>query len=348
MNYKYRHRERYKGVDIDIKANSTKTLIEKIKAKKSKIDKSFLDSNTLFKDFGEKYLRTYKQPTVTDDTFSGLQILFYKHILNGIGNKPVGQIKPLEVQEMLNTNIYSKDYTQKIYNLTCQLFRYAYKNGLLSTDYSLDLEKPKGIPTKAGRSLTPKEEKAFFKVIEGHRAEMICKLMYYCGLRTAEARNLQWMDVDLKKNIIHIRGTKTHNADRYVPIPDVFVPFLASHKQGPFDNVCDPDKQRNEKAWRNVKRLMNIELGCKMKRNQLLEPYPVQEPLRLYDLRHTYCTNLEKQGVPISIASRLMGHANIQITAKIYTHATDESMELARDLINGNMGNETGKKRVNA
>lgn len=29
MNYKYRHRERYKGVDIDIKANSSKTFIEK-------------------------------------------------------------------------------------------------------------------------------------------------------------------------------------------------------------------------------------------------------------------------------------------------------------------------------
>ena len=81
---------------------------------------------------------------------------------------------------------------------------------------------------------------------------------------------------------------------------------------------------------------MNIELGCRMYRNKLMEPYPVQEPLRLYDLRHTYCTNLEKQGVPISIASRLMGHANIQITSAIYTHDSEESLEKARELINGN------------
>lgn len=347
MNYKYRHREHYRGVEIDIKANSTKSLTDKIKAKKEQIDKSFLDSKTLLKDFGEKYLRTYKKPVVTDDTYSGLKTIFDKHILVGIGNKPVGKIKPLEVQEMLNTHVYSKDYTQKIYNLTCQLFHYAYKNGLLPTDYSLDLEQPKGTPTQAGRSLTPKEEQAFLEVIVGHRAEMICRLMYYCGLRTGEARALLWRDVDLTTKIIHIRGTKTNHAERYVPIPDTFVPFLLQHRKSPFDNVCNPDKQFNQRAWRNVKRLMNIKLGCRIERNELIPPFPVQEPLRLYDLRHTYCTNLEKQKVPISIAARLMGHANIQITARIYTHATDESMELARDLINGKTGNETGKNGTN-
>ncbi len=335
MKYKYRHQEVYKGVSIDIKANNLNDLSDKLKRKKHKIDHNYIDENTLLKDFGTKYLETYKQPVVSDKTYSGLETVFKKHILIGLGNKPVSKIKPLDVQEMLNNNVYSVDYTQKIYNLTCQLFRYAYKNGLTATDYSLDFEKPKGVPRKAGRSLTAAEEAAFLKVIAGHRAEMICKLMYYCGLRTGEARALIWKDVDFKRNIIHIPGTKTANADRYVPIPDVFVPFLKEHKGSPFDSVCDTDKQRNEKAWRNVKRLMNIELGCKVYRNKLVPPYPLQEPLRLYDLRHTYCTNLEKQGVPISIASRLMGHANIQITAKIYTHDSDESLEKARELING-------------
>ena len=346
MKYKYRHQEVYKGIPIDIKANNLNDLSEKLKKKKHKIDHSYIDENTPLKDFGTKYLETYKLPTISNKAYSGLETIFNNHILKDLGNRPVSKIRPLDVQEMLNNNVYSVDYTQKIYNLTCQLFRYAYKNGLTATDYSLDFEKPKGVPRKAGRSLTAKEEKAFLKVIEGHRAEMICKLMYYCGLRTGEARALKWKDVDLKKNTIHILGTKTRNADRYVPIPDAFVPYLSAHKDGPFEHVCDPDKQRNEKAWRNVKRLMNIEMGCRIERNKLIPPLPVQEPLRLYDLRHTYCTNLEKQKVPISIASRLMGHANIQITAAIYTHDSDESLELARELINGKeqpSGNIIGK-----
>lgn len=335
MKYKYRHQEVYKGVSIDIKANNLNDLSDKLKRKKHKIDHNYIDENTLLKDFGTKYLETYKQPTISDKAYSGLETIFNNHILKDLDNRPVSKIRPLDVQEMLNNNVYSVDYTQKIYNLTCQLFRYAYKNGLTATDYSLDFEKPKGVPRKAGRSLTAKEERAFLKVIEGHRAEMICKLMYYCGLRTGEARNLLWKDIDLNKNVIHVQGTKTRNAVRTVPIPDVFIPFLNNHKSDPFGHVCEPDKQRNEKAWRNVKRLMNIELGCRVYRNKLMPPFPVQEPLRLYDLRHTYCTNLEKQKVPISIASRLMGHANIQITAAIYTHDSDESLEMARALING-------------
>ena len=54
---------------------------------------------------------------------------------------------------------------------------------------------------------------------------------------------------------------------------------------------------------------------------------------RLYDIRHTYCTNLEKAGVPINIASRLMGHSDISITSKIYTHASDQAIEIARACI---------------
>lgn len=48
-----------------------------------------------------------------------------------------------------------------------------------------------------------------------------------------------------------------------------------------------------------------------------------------YDLRHTYCTDLERAGVPINIASKLMGHANINITAKIYTHTRQDTIDTA-------------------
>lgn len=43
-----------------------------------------------------------------------------------------------------------------------------------------------------------------------------------------------------------------------------------------------------------------------------------------YDLRHTYCTDLAKSGVPLVTASKLMGHSNVELTAKIYTHVDQE------------------------
>lgn len=74
-------------------------------------------------------------------------------------------------------------------------------------------------------------------------------------------------------------------------------------------------------------------MGATVFNHQLIEPLPLNKDFKLYYLRHTYCTDLELKGVPINIAKTLMGHSDISITAKIYTHATDETIELARTLI---------------
>ena len=54
----------------------------------------------------------------------------------------------------------------------------------------------------------------------------------------------------------------------------------------------------------------------------------------MYNLRHTYCTDLEKAKVPLNVARRLMGHSSILITSKIYTHESDDTLEDARHLLN--------------
>ena len=333
--YRHRHTETYNGIRIDVRANTRKELLEKVEAKKERINKTNINTNTKLKDFADMYIRTYKAPVVSEKWLQGLFLISDRHIVGSLGNRPISTIKPLEVQKMLNSLDVSSNYMTKIYNLTCQIFRHAYKNGLTVTDYTDGLEKPKGRKAKTGKRLTQKEQESMLRVIKGHKAETLCAVMYYCGLRTGEARNLLWKDVDIEARRIMVHGTKTKNAARIVPIPLPLVDILKSKEGKPNENVCIADKQQAERAWRNVKRLMNIDMGCEMFRNKLIPPYKVQEDLRLYDLRHTYCTNLELQGVPISIASRLMGHSNIGITANMYTHETSEAVAIAEELIDG-------------
>lgn len=64
---------------------------------------------------------------------------------------------------------------------------------------------------------------------------------------------------------------------------------------------------------------MDIHMGAKLYRNKIIES-KVAEDLTPYCLRHTFCTDLQKAGVPINVAKELMGHADIQTTANIYTH----------------------------
>ena len=71
---------------------------------------------------------------------------------------------------------------------------------------------------------------------------------------------------------------------------------------------------------------MNISMGCEVYRNALVPPYPLAEDFVPYCLRHTYCTDLQKKGVDIRVAQYLMGHADIQMTANIYTHIDDSTV----------------------
>lgn len=175
-----------------------------------------------------------------------------------------------------------------------------------------------------------------------HRGNLICKMMLYCGLREKEAIKLMRKNVDLNRRTVSIKNTKTEAGNRIVPIPDIFANELLEYKSGPDSLICDNNGKKYtpmaiQCLWKNIKRFMNIAMGCKVYRNRLIEPLPLADDFYMHNLRHTYCTDLEKSGVPINIASRLMGHSDISLTAKIYTHASMETLELARRLINSNV-----------
>lgn len=46
-------------------------------------------------------------------------------------------------------------------------------------------------------------------------------------------------------------------------------------------------------------------------------------------LMHTYGTDLHDAGVQINIARYLIGHADLSVTAKIYTHTTEKAIQEA-------------------
>lgn len=344
MAYKYRHRETYKGIKIDVRAHTSAELNRKVNKKKDSIDRNIIDSSTLLQDFGERYLAAYKQHTVSKSAYQDLNYILRALIL-GIGNHPLSQIRLIHLQEYLNSlTQYSDSYIKKQYDLLCQLFHHAYRNGITTTDYSEDLIRPKGKTGVTGRSLTDRERSILLEVLNGHRGELFCKLVLYCGLRPSEVQALTWDDIDLKSNTISISKSmkrdgsvgppKTVSAYRVVPIPLHLRELLVNFDRTSVE-LFSHNLTWRRRMWDNIKREMNLAMGCATYRNKLVPPYPLADDFTLYNLRHTYCTDLEKAGVPINIASRLMGHSSISITSKVYTHASAEALEIARALIDG-------------
>ena len=340
-DYTHRYRETYKGIRIDLRAKTSKELQRKVERKKAQIDRQTVDPDMRLRDFCYMYLETYKKNTVSESWYKDLHWIADK-LVDGVGNKPIGRIKPIEVQRFLNScSCYADGTIKKIYDVTNQVFKQIMLNG--STDYIFNLTAPKGKESTSGRSLTAHEQDVLLNVIQGHRGELFVLIMYHCGLRPSEVAALTWKDIDLKRNVLTVNkalkkdgtvgATKSVAGVREVPIPRNLSTMLMRNRKSPFSLVCE---QRNgyhtktslRKMWASIRKLASQELGYVF-------------DYRLYDIRHTYCTNLERMGVPINIASRLMGHSDISITSKIYTHASDEAIEIARRCIE--VGKVAGK-----
>jgi len=71
------------------------------------------------------------------------------------------------------------------------------------------------------------------------------------------------------------------------------------------------------------------------------------DSINFHGLRHTFCTLLAEQGVQIKTAAVLMGHSDINTTARIYTHVDTEQKKKAisklDDLVNYSIQNSVVK-----
>lgn len=255
-----------------------------------------------------------------------------KCILDEIGDMPLKQVKPFDCQMVLNKQSgKSKTQINETYQTLKFIFNTARINKLIVSDPSLDIVKPKGYKNTR-RALTDEERHHFLKVAETDERFNLFLLMYYCGCRPSEAREVMGKDIDFlnEQPMLHIRGTKTENADRVVPIPDVFYDKIKDVKPDEYVGSTSKGKKHDQQTYKRLcKRLyreMNISMGCEVYRNALVPPYPLADDFVPYCLRHTYCTDLQKKGVDIRVAQYLMGHADIQMTANIYTHIDDSTV----------------------
>ena len=230
------------------------------------------------------------------------------------------------------------------------LFKKARENNLIISDPTENLVKPQGTKGQR-RSITEYEREHIIKVASQTRKYYVFLLMLYCGCRPSEARECMGKDIVQIEgyNMLHIRGTKTATADRIVPIPNELFEIIGNTPKNEYIATMQTGNklkyENRSKLWNSFTRELNLSMGCKTYRNQLLPPYPVAPDLVPYCLRHTYCTDLARKGIDIRMAQKLMGHTDIQMTANIYTNfMQDDIVGAAKILSEGSTGGSTPKR----
>lgn len=336
MEYKYRKSFTFGGKRYWVKGQTLEEVYSKMANRRRDLEEGrvIISGNTTVEEWSYRALAIHKSKT---DNYQNTLLQLRKHILPAIGPLPIKSVKPIQLDEIMQAQEgMSYSHVTKIYQLLKFIFRTAKANELIIKDPTENLLRPKCVKGSR-RSITAHERKHLLECFD--RCDFrLFELMLFCGCRPEEAARVIGKDFEIieGKPMLHIRGTKTVNSDRYVPAPpriwekrpkNPFEYFAPNQAGGP----CVDSSYRRLRE--RLKRELNISMGCRVYRNALVPPYPLADDFVPYCLRHTYCTDLAKAKVDVRVAQKLMGHANISITADIYTHTDMDDILEASDLL---------------
>lgn len=365
----------FEGRTYEVCGATEEEALEKKLRKLQQLEAGLVDSSSTVEHWAEVWYATYvAHRKITAKSKAMYKGFLDREIVPALGKVKLSKVTPLRLQQLLNTHAgESSSGVGKLRMVIKALFRRAYLNRLIPFDPSEGLVLPE-TTTNPHRSLTEAERAALIAVAsypsfdgKKNRSGAWLMLMLRCGLRPGETAALKKADVDLKGRTVHVRAAresgsgrekkpKTAAGVRDVPIPEDLVPWLERQlKTAPSskylftlkDNKSPLSETSIRRRWETVKKYMDLELGAKYEKVKMegarrhslvITESALAEDLDLYDLRHTYCTDLERAGVPINVAKVLMGHKDISTTANIYTHSSSEATDAARALINAAAG----------
>lgn len=313
----------------------------------------------------EQWKTLYKEPKgLTAKSLRMYDEKYRKYIKPRIGRLKLKDVKDVHLQRVLNEQAgMSASHVKKVRIVMQEMFRRARQSRLIVYDPAELLELPTMTAGKR-RSITDEERTAILAVAERQRGGLWVLTLLYTGMRPGETAALMWSDVDFDRNEIHIhaakesgsaaiKGPKTTAGVRDIPIHSALLPKLLAAKEKPFSPVfpTGSGRQQNENSlrrlWTGFKRELDIYLGAEVYRNKIVRSV-VAKDLTPYCLRHTFCTDLQRAGVSINVAKELMGHADIQTTANIYTHKDIGILHAGISLLDGSSKKENPMRSAGA
>ena len=311
----------------------------------------------LFTDFADNwYELNIKNADISKRSKDDYKGYVYSNIIPYFKDYKLCNITEDDCQRFMNQYVgYSKPHVSKIRMTLRRIMRKAKKQKLISDNPAEDIVLPEVTQGKR-RPITDEERKLILETAKTHYAGTMFLTMLYCGLRPIEIRNLKWEDIDFENDVLTVTKSKTKAGEgRLLPIPPQLRTALLEHKLKGQNNEWVFVRYKNHKlpmdtnafyhAWHSFYHQMDIANGATVYRNQIIKSTlaPDFEP---YLLRHTFCTDCQAAGVPLNVAKEWMGHSDILVTSKIYTHMVDEVFEQNRKRLQEYANDKEGQNKM--
>lgn len=245
----------------------------------------------------------------------------YKRMLKGtaFSHRAISSITSQDVQLYINSLQKTDASVRTLIKFLKLFFRWAELSG-----YCGDLMRLVVIPDK--EKITESDEIVVWsdkeiKMIEDRLPDydLYPLIMFglYSGTRISEALGLKWSDIYDEQ--IHI--VRQSYRGKIVPPKSKSVRSIPLHRK-----IKEALKDREHKseyifvsASGQLLNYNNVQRSLRRAYKRAGIPYK-----KYHAYRATFCTRMCERGVPLQVASKLMGHKNITITAKYYTFIEDK------------------------
>ncbi|MGZ3920415.1 MAG: tyrosine-type recombinase/integrase [Bacteroidia bacterium] len=151
---------------------------------------------------------------------------------------------------------------------------------------------------------------------------ILIAILYGCGLRCFEARNIRLNDIDFHRAVLFVRQGKGKK-DRYVPLGNFLIRELKNYIELQQPRIWLFNGMPNGRAGGDFDSRYS-QKGVQFVVQTTATKAGITKAINVHTLRHTFATHLLEDGLDIVSIKELLGHARIETTL-IYLHVAQMS-----------------------
>lgn len=283
----------------------------------------------------------YRVGPTTRARYTGLT---HKHLIPGLGHIPVADLRPVQVERLLNLALDSGLAPRTVFHIRAVLrtaLNYAMKSELATMNAAALADPPK-LNDPEIFPLDLAQARQLIGAVKGDKLEAMYLMALYLGMREGELLGLRWTDIDFARKRLTIRrglgpvdgkvqeiSTKTKKSRRVIPLV------------GPIAGALEAHRQRQERVdvmlagqrWQHEGHIFTTTIGTPIDATNfgnrtwpaMRESAGLPPTLKFHHLRHSAATLLLDAGVPMEVVSQILGHSSIVLTINTYGHVSESA-----------------------
>lgn len=261
------------------------------------------------------------------------------HVVPFIGNVQVAKLSPIQVEQMYTDRLkagLSPTTVHQIHNVLHKALDQALRWNYTLRNVTELVDSPQPVNPEIAY-WTHEEVAAVFTAARGEEIEAFIWMGVLTGMRRGEMLGLKWGDISFDRAVLSVARTlsrgesgvwitgepKTASGRRQIELSDELLAVLRQHKARQNERRLALGPVWTENDW-----VFTNQTGGPLHVNTLVKQYKriIQKAgvrdIRIHGMRHTCPTLMLQNGENPKLVAERLGHSDVGITLKTYSHVT--------------------------